>query len=155
MTAERLLSYFSEKRFVPDLRARSKDGALMEMARVLADDGGGGDPTLLLEMIRRRESLGSTGLGKGVAIPHGRSTAATDTRVVFALSGKGVDFGALDNETCRIFFLIVAPYEDRKQEYLPLLGKIVEVVSEDAARDRLLQIKSFSEFEAIVREALK
>jgi len=155
MTAERLLSYFNEKRFIPELRARSKDGVLVEMARTLVGDAGGPEPTLLLEMIRRRESLGSTGLGKGVAIPHGRSTAATDTRVTFAISAKGVDFGGLDPEPCRIFFLIVAPYEDRKHEYLPLLGKIVEIVSEDAVREKLLKVDSFSAFEAVVREAFK
>ncbi|MCK4412454.1 MAG: PTS sugar transporter subunit IIA [Candidatus Eisenbacteria sp.] len=153
MTAERLLSYFGESRFVPELRSRSKDGVLGEMARVLADEGEIGDPALLLEMIRRRESLGSTGLGKGVAVPHGRSTAATDTRIVFALSKKGVDFGALDNEPCRLFFLIVAPYEDRKHEYLPLLGKIVEVVSDEAVRERLLQVDSFGAFTQTIREA--
>jgi len=152
MTAEHLLSYFSEKRFVPELRARSKDGVLLEMVRALAEDGAVGDPTLLLEMIRRRESLGSTGLGKGVAIPHGRSTAATDTRVVFARSTKGVDFGAIDNEPCRIFFLIVAPYEDTKHEYLPLLGKIAELAN--SARDPLVAADSFSAFSAAVREAL-
>jgi mannitol/fructose-specific phosphotransferase system IIA component (Ntr-type) len=153
MTAERLLSYFGERRFVSELRSRSKDGVLGEMARVLADEGEIGDPALLLEMIRRRESLGSTGLGKGVAIPHGRSTAATDTRVVFALSSKGVDFNALDGEPCRMFFLIVAPYEDRKHEYLPLLGKIVEVVSEESVRERLLQVDSFAAFTQAIREA--
>jgi len=152
MTAERLLSYFSEKRFIPELRARSKDGVLLEMVRALADDGAVGDPTLLLEMIRRRESLGSTGLGKGVAIPHGRSTAATDTRVVFARSTKGIDFGAIDGEPCRIFFLIVAPYDDTKHEYLPLLGKIAELAN--SVRDALATAENFAAFTAAVQEAM-
>ena len=97
-------------------------------------------------------SLNNT--NNSVAVPHGRSTASTDTRVVFALSAKGVDFGALDEEPCRLFFLIIAPYEDRRHEYLPLLGKIVEVVSEDAVREKLLSVDSFSSFAEIIREAL-
>jgi PTS system nitrogen regulatory IIA component len=155
MTADQFLSYFSEQRFIKELRARSKDGVLTELARVLADDGDIRDPSLLLEMIRRRESLGSTGLGNGIAVPHGRSTAATRTKVVFARSSRGIDFDAPDREPCRIFFLIVAPYEDRRHEYLPLLGKIVETVSEEASRQRLLGIESFTQFGEAMREAFR
>ncbi len=153
MTAEEFLSYFSADRFIKSLRARSKDGVLTEMARVLAGDGDIRDPDLLLEMIRRRESLGSTGLGQGVAIPHGRSTAATQTKVVFARSPRGVDFEAMDGEPCHIFFLIVAPYDDRRQEYLPLLGKIVETVNAEPIRERIKDAESFESFQDAVREA--
>lgn len=152
MTAEQFLSYFSHDRFIAELRARSKDGVLTELSRVLAEDGDIRDPGLLLEMIRRRESLGSTGVGKGVAIPHGRSTAATQTKVVFARSTKGIDFDAMDGEPCQLFFLIVAPYEDRRQEYLPLLGKIVETVGDDATRQKLIEADSFQGFQSVVRE---
>lgn len=154
MTAEEFLSYFGPERFIKSLRARSKDGVLGEMARVLAEDDDIRDPELLLEMIRRRESLGSTGLGNGVAVPHGRSTAAIQTKVVFARSQKGIDFAAMDGKPCHIYFLIIAPYEDPKQEYLPLLGKIVETVSLEKARKKLLGVDTFEEFQAAVREVL-
>lgn len=154
MDAERFLSYFSEQRFVQDLKARNKEGVLAELSRVLAEDGDIRDANVLLEMIRRRESLGSTGLGKGVAIPHGRSTAAADTRVVFGIAGKGIDYAAPDGEACRLFFLIVAPYEDSRHEYLPLLGKIVELVNEKPVREKLLRLESFADFQAVVQEAL-
>lgn len=155
MTADQFLAYFSEQRFIKELRARSKDGVLTELTRVLAEDGDIRDPSLLLEMIRRRESLGSTGLGKGVAVPHGRSTAATRTKVVFARSRRGVAFEAPDGDPCQIFFLIVAPYEDSRHEYLPLLGKIVETVSEKSSRQTLLSVKSFEEFGEAMREAFR
>jgi fructose PTS system EIIBC or EIIC component len=153
MTAADFLSYFDETRFIKELRSHSKDGALSEMATILAQHGGIGDPSVVLEMIRRRESLGSTALGKGVAIPHGRTTIATHTQVVFARSRKGVDYDALDGEPCRLLFLIVAPYEDRRHEYLPLLGKIVEVVGEEPVRGRLLEASTFAEFRKAIREA--
>jgi len=155
MTAADFLSYFSEARFVKELRSHTKDGALSEMATVLAQDGGIGDPSVLYEMIRRRENLGSTALGRGVAVPHGRTTIATKTQVVFARSRKGVDYDALDGEPCRLLFLIVAPYEDRRQEYLPLLGKIVEVVNEEPVRGKLLEASSFAEFQQAIREAFR
>jgi PTS system nitrogen regulatory IIA component len=154
MTADELLAYFSEERFIKNLGARSKDGVLSEMSKVLASDQDIRDPSLLLEMIRRRESLGSTGLGNGVAVPHGRSTAATRTKVVFARSKRGVDFDAPDGQPCQVFFLIVAPYEDHRQEYLPLLGKIVETVSIPWVRERLLEVPGHAEFQQLVREAL-
>lgn len=154
MTADEFLAYFSEERFIKNLSARSKDGVLSEMSKILASDADVRDPGLLLEMIRRRESLGSTGLGHGVAVPHGRSTAATKTKVVFARSKRGVEFGAPDGVPCTLFFLIVAPYEDQKQEYLPLLGKIVETVSNPNTRERLLGVSNHEEFRAAIREAV-
>jgi mannitol/fructose-specific phosphotransferase system IIA component (Ntr-type) len=153
MTADEFLAYFSEERFIKNLSARSKDGVLSEMSKILASDTDIRDPGLLLEMIRRRESLGSTGIGHGVAVPHGRSTAATKTKVVFARSKRGVDFGAPDGDPCALFFLIVAPYEDQKQEYLPLLGKIVETVNQPRTRERLLGVSSHEEFRSVIREA--
>ena len=155
MTAADFLSYFSEKRFIKELRTRTKDGVLSEMAAILAQDGGIRDPSVLVEMIRRRENLGSTALGHGVAVPHGRTTIATQTQVVFARSRKGVEYDAHDGESCRLLFLIVAPYEDARHEYLPLLGKIVEMVSEEPVREKLLEASSFSEVEAAIREAFR
>lgn len=154
MNAGELLAYFSEERFIKSLSARSKDGVLSEMSKVLSEDEDIRDPSLLLEMIRRRESLGSTGIGNGVAVPHGRSTAATRTKVVFARSKRGIEFDAPDDKSCQLFFLIVAPYEDHKQEYLPLLGKIVETVNNPGIREKLLEVATFVEFQQVIREAM-
>jgi len=154
MSADKFLSYFSGERFINELSATSKDEVLIEMSKILSDDEDIRDPELLLDMIRNRESLGSTGLGKGIAVPHGRSSAARQTKVVFARSSKGIEFDAMDGELCRLFFLIVAPYEDRKQEYLPLLGKIVETVNQETIREKLLEVGDFDQFQEIVREAL-
>ncbi len=153
MSADKFLSYFSGERFIEELNAKSKDEVLIEMSKILADDDDIRDPELLLEMIRNRESLGSTGLGKGIAVPHGRSSAARQTKVVFARSAKGIDFEAMDGEPCKLFFLIVAPYEDRKQEYLPLLGKIVETVNQSKIRKKLNKVDTFAAFQEVVREA--
>ena len=153
MRATDFLAFFHEDRFLKNLRAGTKDGALAELVRALEEDNDIRDADLLLEMVRRRESLGSTGIGHGVAVPHGRSTAAAQTKVVFARSKKGIDFEACDGEACHLFFLIVAPYEDTKQEYLPLLGKIVETVNQDEIREKLTEADSFAAFQDVVREA--
>ena len=96
-------------------------------------------------MLKRRESLGSTGIGKGIAIPHGRSLAVNEVRVLFARSTAGVDFEAMDGKPAHLFFLIVAPPQDKRNEYLPLLGRIVELVKEKKLRDKLLACETFED----------
>jgi mannitol/fructose-specific phosphotransferase system IIA component (Ntr-type) len=154
MTPQTFLSYFSEKRFVRELRTRTKDGVLKELTDLLAQEREVHDPQLLLEMLKRRETLGSTGIGHGIAIPHGRSLATSKLKVAFARSSKGIPFEAIDDEPVHLVFLIVAPYRDPKNEYLPLLGKIVESVRSKAVRKSLMDIETFEDFKSVLTEAV-
>lgn len=146
----RILRYLDEGFFVRDLKAKSKDGVLKELAEVLAKDKEVRDSTLLLEMLRKRESLGSTAIGGGVAIPHGRTLAIANIKVLFARHPKGVDFESPDGEPVHLFFLIVAPPQDRTNEYLPLLGTIAELVKEEANRAALMRAQTFAELKEIL-----
>lgn len=154
MTPETFLNYFSEKRFVRDLRSRTKDGILKELTDLLSEEREVHDPQLLLEMLKRRETLGSTGIGHGVAIPHGRSLATSKLKVAFARSKKGIPFDAIDDEPVRLVFLIVAPYKDPKNEYLPLLGKIVESVKSKPVRKALMNVETFEDFKSVLTETV-
>ena len=147
----RILRYLDERFFVRDLRARTKDGVLKELAECLAADREVRDSRLLLEMLKKRESLGSTAIGCGVAIPHGRSLAIANTKVLFARHQKGIGFEAPDDEPVRLFFLIVAPPQDRGNEYLPLLGQIAQLVKEAKVRERLLQAQTFADLKEILQ----
>lgn len=149
-----ILQYFSQNLFCADLRAKTKADVLRELVSLAAAGGGVRGPELLLEMLERRESLGSTGIGKGVAIPHGRSLAVVQMRVVFAVSRKGIEFDAIDSKPVKLFFLIVAPPQDKKNEYLPLLGRIAELVQQKPARDRLLKVESFQQLSTVMEEVL-
>lgn len=148
-----ILQYFDSRLFCADLKAKSKSTALHEMVEILSSVHGVRDSTLLLDMLDRRESLGSTGIGKGIAIPHGRSLAVVDLRVLFARSTTGIDFDAVDGKPCKLFFLIVAPPLDKRNEYLPLLGRIAELVKEKKARDRLLKVQSFDQLATVLEES--
>lgn len=145
--------FFKPECFVPKLKARSKDGVLKELTASLEKSGLVRDGDLLLEMLRQREGLGSTGIGKGVAIPHGRSLAVTEMVVLFARAPKGVPFEAVDGEPVQLFFLIVAPPQDRANRYLPFLGKLVEILKQDDNRDRLLAADGFDEVADVLRSA--
>jgi PTS system fructose-specific IIC component len=150
MKASKILRYLDERFFLRDLRARSKDGVLRELAECLAKDREVRDARLLLEMLKKRESLGSTAIGSGVAVPHGRTLAIANIKVLFARHSKGVDFDAPDEEPVRLFFLIVAPPVDRDNEYLPLLGQIAELVKDASAREKLLQVQSYTDLREIL-----
>jgi mannitol/fructose-specific phosphotransferase system IIA component (Ntr-type) len=146
----RILRYLDERFFVRDLKAKTKDGVLKELADCLAQDRDVRDSQLLLEMLRKREALGSTAIGSGVAIPHGRSLAIANIKLLFARHPKGVDFEAPDEQPVHLFFLIVAPPQDRNNEYLPLLGKIAELVKEAPARQGLLKAQTFADLRQVL-----
>jgi len=149
----KILRYLDERFFVSELRARTKDGVLKELAEHLAKDREVHDARLLLEMLKKRESLGSTAIGSGVAVPHGRTLAIANIKVLFARHSKGVDFDAPDEEPVHLFFLIVAPPVDRNNEYLPLLGRIAELVREAPIRRKLLDVRTYADLKEILRGA--
>jgi mannitol/fructose-specific phosphotransferase system IIA component (Ntr-type) len=146
----RILRFLDERFFVKDLRAKTKDGILKELADLLAQDKEIRDPKLLLEMLRKREALGSTAIGCGVAIPHGRSLAIASIKILFARHQKGVDYDAPDSQPVHLFFLIVAPPLDRNNEYLPILGQIAELVKESTTRESLMKAATFADLRLVL-----
>ena len=147
-----LTEFFRSDHFIPQLKARSKDGVLKELAATLVKTEKVRDGELLLDMLRQREALGSTGIGKGVAIPHGRSLAVSEMVVLFARSKKGVAFDAVDEKPVQLFFLIVAPPNDRANRYLPFLGKLVEILKDKDNREKLLGAGDFEDVAEVLRE---
>ena len=148
-----LSEFFEEDLFLPELASTDKKGVLEEMvgALLLAQrlkEGG-----ILLQMLEQREHLGSTGIGRGVAVPHGRTLAITRLAVVFGRSEKGIDFGAMDGKPVHLVFLTVAPPQERSNLYLPVLGKIVETVKSAKNRRRLLAASGFDEVAEVLEEA--
>jgi mannitol/fructose-specific phosphotransferase system IIA component (Ntr-type) len=148
-----LSEFFEEELFVPEIRARDKDATLREMVDVLVGSGRIKEGDLLLQMLRQREQLGSTGIGRGVAVPHGRTLAIGRLTVVFGRSTGGIEFDAMDGKPVHLFFLIVAPPQDRSNLYLPVLGKIVETIKSAKNRRRLLAAADFDEVAEILEEA--
>ncbi|MCX5801186.1 MAG: PTS sugar transporter subunit IIA [Candidatus Eisenbacteria bacterium] len=150
MTKEtKLAACFESALFIPNLRAADRLQALEEMVDCLYENGRVKDRSLVLEMLRRREILGSTGIGKGIAIPHGRTLAAPELSILFARSADGIDFDALDSKPIHLFFVIVAPPHDRSNIYLPVLGRIVEKVKESRIRQKLMKVASFEELRKV------
>jgi mannitol/fructose-specific phosphotransferase system IIA component (Ntr-type) len=103
-------------------------------------------------MLKRRENLGSTGIGRGIAIPHCRSLVVNRLRVAFGRKRDGVDFKAIDDKPVHFFFLIVAPPLEVSNQYLPVLGKIAQFSKEADVPGRLLALESPAEFMALLEE---
>ncbi len=152
MKVDDLLSFFDPKHCIFELRARTKDDALEEIVDLIEPEKDGNNRQIILDMLRNRESLGSTAVGKGIAFPHGRSLAVSRLMAIFAHSKQGIAFHSLDGEPTYLFFALLAPPQDRSNLYLPALGKIIELVRDDGIRDRLMQVESFDEFTAAMRE---
>jgi mannitol/fructose-specific phosphotransferase system IIA component (Ntr-type) len=146
MKKKDFLSFFDRELFIPELKGRTKNDVLEEMVNLLSDKKKVKNGPTTLSTILQREKLGSTGLGGGVAIPHSRSLMVDQITVVFARSEKGIRYKARDNALVHLFFMILAPPQDPGNLYLPLLGKIVEVIEEKKNREKLMKMKDYDEF---------
>ena len=145
-----LRDFFSEDAIKLELEGNTKDDILKELIGLLGlDDKSEG---MLFKMLKRRENLGSTGIGRSIAIPHCRSLVVNKLRVAFGRKSDGVDFKAIDEKPVRFFFLIVAPPLEVSNQYLPVLGKIAQFSKEPDVPDRLFQISLPSEFMALLEE---
>jgi mannitol/fructose-specific phosphotransferase system IIA component (Ntr-type) len=145
-----LREFFSEEAIQLELAGSSKDDVLKELIALLRLDEK--NQAILFKMLKRRENLGSTGIGRGIAIPHCRSLVVNKLRVAFGRKKGGLDFKAIDEKPVHFFFLIVAPPLEVSNQYLPVLGKIAQFSKEPNVPDRLLQITQPKEFLALLEE---
>ncbi len=139
-----LREFFAAEAIGLDLTGDSKDAVLQELIGLLNLDEKSEE--MLFKMLKRRENLGSTGIGRGIAIPHCRSLVVSRLRVVFGRKPAGVDFKAIDDKPVYNFFLIVAPPMEVSNQYLPVLGKIAQFAKEPDVPDRLGQLESPEDF---------
>jgi len=153
MKPHELAEFFHESLCIFDLQAKDKRGAFTEMVGCIGEKLQFKDKDLLLDMLINRESLGSTAIGKGVAFPHGRSLAIQELTVLFARSSEGIDFNALDSKPTHLFFLIIAPPQDKENLYLQVLGHLVELIKTAALRKKLMEVKTFSELQNALASA--
>jgi mannitol/fructose-specific phosphotransferase system IIA component (Ntr-type) len=146
----KLVEFFARNEIDLDLKARTKEEALREMVDLL-DVGEKSDE--LYGLLKKRENLGSTGIGKGVAIPHCRSLVVERLRVVYGRKEAGLTFGAVDGKPVHHLFLIVAPPVEISNQYLPVLGKIAQFCKNPKNLSRLDEAKSVDDFFAVLEEA--
>ena len=143
-----LASLLSPERINLDLKARRKMEVLRELV-AMVKQGDGAES--LLQTLMKREELGSTGIGKGIAIPHGRSLLVDRLELAVGRSTKGVDFDSIDKKPAHLFFLIVAPPQDRGNQYLITLGRVAMVCQELAKKKQLFDQQTPAELIEVIR----
>lgn len=133
-----------------DIDGESKDEILKELIGLLDLDEK--SEAILFKTLKRRENLGSTGIGKGIAIPHCRSLVVNRLRLAYGRKPGGVDFKAIDSEPVHNFFLIVAPPLEVSNQYLPVLGKIAQFAKDPSVPEKLQEIEEAEEFLELLEE---
>lgn len=133
------------------LEAGSKDTLLRELVHVVVA-GEGIDEDEVLRAVREREAVLSTGIGHGVAIPHGKSSAVPELRMAAGRTASPIEFDALDGQPVALFFLLVGP-ETAAGPHIKALSRISRIVRRDDVRDQLIAARDATEFLVALREA--
>lgn len=136
---------------IADLGAGEKDAVLEELAGAAIKVDQGLDQTEVVRVLQERERLGSTGIGDGVAIPHGKLRTIDHLLLSFGRSANGVDFDSLDGKPAQLFFLLLAP-EESVGVHLKTLARISKLLKSSAVRQRLLGATSGEELYRIIGE---
>lgn len=145
----KIAEFLSPNAVVADLSARSKPDVLVELASTLTRS----NPTLkqerLVEVLKEREKLGSTGIGEGVAIPHGKLPGMVQLTASFGVSRSGIDFEAIDGKPTHLFFALVAP-ENSAGVHLKALARISRLFKNPGFRQNILQAKTADEIYQLI-----
>ncbi len=134
---------------IDEIAATDKQGVLREFAELLKQKGLVADAERLVRVLTERESLGSTGIGDGIAIPHGKMDRISDMIVAFGRSSKGVDFESLDQKPSHLFFLLVTPV-DKPGEHLKTLARVSRILKNPVLRHELQHAPSRRELQRLI-----
>ncbi len=143
----KIVEFLNDKAVTANLKATTKDAALKELVDLLAKAEGIKQKEDLYRALLSRESLGSTGIGQGVGIPHAKTNTVKKLVAALGISQQGVNFDALDGEMVHIFFLLVAP-EDSAGPHLKGLARISRLLKDKFFRESL---KAITDEKAIIK----
>lgn len=135
---------FKKEYIIEALKAKSKRAVLAELSEIFTRDHAGIQSEAMIEVLLEREKLGSTGIGDGIAIPHGKLKGLDSLVISFGRSREGIDFDSIDGRPAHIFFLLMAP-ESSTGQHLKALAKISRMLKDPEFRSDLLSAKNAEE----------
>jgi nitrogen PTS system EIIA component len=147
----KIIDLLSPAAVAGDLKASAKNDVLVELTDALRRVEGGLDREEIIRVLQERERLGSTGIGDGVAIPHGKLRTLDKLVISFGRSRLGVDFDSMDGKPAHLFFLLIAP-EESVGVHLKTLARISKLLKNSAVRQRLLAADGNGEIYSIIAE---
>jgi PTS system nitrogen regulatory IIA component len=136
---------------IEEIKATDKIGVIREFAGILQATGRVTDAEALVRVLLERESLGSTGIGDGVAIPHGKLSFISNMVVAFGRSSRGVDFQSLDAKPVYLFFLLVTP-DNKPGDHLKALARISRILKNPVLRENLKRTSDRQELKRLIYE---
>jgi len=141
----KLMDFLISEAIEPNMKSTNKTDAIKELVALLKTTGTIAEDEIVANVVLEREELGSTGIGEGIAVPHGKSDVVDNVVAVFGRSEKGIDFKSeVDNIPVRLVFLLVAPMGS-SGPHLLALARISRLLKSKDFRERLLKAKSKSE----------
>ena len=143
--------YIDEELIETELKSSSKEEVLKELTSLLTKKFPELNEEEIVSLLIEREKLGSTGIGNGVAIPHGKLKDGDRIYVAFGVSKKGVDFDAIDGKPVHLFALLLAP-ESQPAKHLQALAKISRILKKEKVRETLINANSPAEFLKVIEE---
>ena len=126
---------------IEELKAVTREAVLAELAAVLTHAVSTVEQDEMVKVLMARERLGSTGIGDGIAIPHGKIGGLDDLMIAIGRSNKGVDFNAMDGKPVHLFFLLMAP-ENSSGQHLKVLARISRLLKDSVLRKKLMEAES-------------
>jgi len=148
----KIIDLLDKRAISVDLKSHQKKEMLVELVDLLISSGSvkKDEKNNILKKLQERETLGSTGIGKGVGIPHAKCPKVKKMVAAFGISKNGIDFKSLDGKSSSIFFLLIAPGEV-PGPHLKALAKISRLLDDKFVRDRLRTAKNVQEILKIIR----
>lgn len=147
----KITDFLTPELVIPALEATDKPAVLKEMAAGLCKKYPEVKLDELVAVLEERERLGSTAIGDGIAIPHGKLRGASGILGVFARHRAGVDFDSLDGKPTHLFFLLIAP-EDSSSLHLKALARVSRLLKDAEFRDQLLKAPDGAELYRLIAE---
>ena len=146
----KILDVLRKETILTDLKAKDKKGVIEELAASVSQITGINSRELV-QVLLERERLGSTGIGGGIGIPHGKLANLESLIMGFGLSRKGVDFESMDGRPTHLFFLLITP-ENSTGLHLKLLARISRILKNDSFKKKLMKAAGSNEVYSIIRE---
>lgn len=140
-----LKDMFSKDRITFNIKSTNKLDVIDELIDILVSNGKINNKDVFRKAVLKREEKFSTGIGMGIAIPHGKSPSVKEVSIVFGRSNKGIDFESIDGKASHLFFLIAVPIES-SDEHLRALSSISKKLMHNEIREKLMKVESFEEF---------
>jgi mannitol/fructose-specific phosphotransferase system IIA component (Ntr-type) len=147
--APRFLSFLSSRAFSASLRARDSESAIAELAQIIAPLAGL-PPETIRELVWQREQLVPTGIGNGIAIPHGRPEGLTAPVIALGFSRDGIDFDSPDGAPAHLIFMILTPRENF-QAQLDIVADIAKTFKVEGITEKALSTQGYIEFLAMIK----